>query len=198
MTGIVDGLLDLADLLGSLIRATPPSRRMSAGHPLERHHGARARVLRDARLLGIDDVHDDAALQHLGETCLDPQRPVLGHRRSLAACRTIQTPVDTAVGLRPNCGFRDVEIAWRRSCPSARCGIGTCYRRDSSPRRRHRLAPKLRRSASGPPTRVLFADRKPANAGFRSAKSLKRDCFAVAVVSSGGRPLCPLARSKAR
>ena len=34
---------------------------------LERHHGGGARVLGDLGLLGIDDVHDDAALEHLGE-----------------------------------------------------------------------------------------------------------------------------------
>ena len=53
------------------MRATPPSRRMSDGHPLERHHRRRARVLGDLRLLGRDDVHDDAAAQHLGEPALD-------------------------------------------------------------------------------------------------------------------------------
>ena len=37
-------------------------------HPLERHHRARAGLLGDPRLLGVDDVHDHAALQHLGET----------------------------------------------------------------------------------------------------------------------------------
>ena len=46
-------------------------------------HGAC--VLGDLRLLGVDDVHDDAALEHLGEAGLDPQRAVLGHLSSLAA-----------------------------------------------------------------------------------------------------------------
>jgi hypothetical protein len=40
-------------------------------HPLERHDGARTGVLGDLGLLGVDDVHDDAALQHLGEAALD-------------------------------------------------------------------------------------------------------------------------------
>ena len=71
-------------LWGSLIRATPPSERMSAGTALERHHGTGASLLGDHRLLGIDDVHDDAALEHLRKTGLDLQRPVLGHIRSLA------------------------------------------------------------------------------------------------------------------
>ena len=38
---------------GSLMRATPPSRRMSAGHPLERHDRDGAGVLGDLRLLGV-------------------------------------------------------------------------------------------------------------------------------------------------
>jgi hypothetical protein len=37
---------------------------------LERHHGDGASVLGDLRLLGSDDVHDDPALEHLGETLL--------------------------------------------------------------------------------------------------------------------------------
>ena len=40
-------------------------------HPLERHHGAGAGVLGDLGLLGCDDVHDDAALEHLGQAALD-------------------------------------------------------------------------------------------------------------------------------
>ena len=56
---------------GSLIRATPPCARMSAGHALERHDGHRAGVLGDLRLLRRDDVHDHAALEHLGHAALD-------------------------------------------------------------------------------------------------------------------------------
>ena len=39
-------------------------------HALERHHGDRAGVLGDLRLLGIGDVHNDAALEHLGQADL--------------------------------------------------------------------------------------------------------------------------------
>jgi hypothetical protein len=39
-------------------------------HTLERHHRDGARLLGDARLLGVDDVHDDATLQHLSEAAL--------------------------------------------------------------------------------------------------------------------------------
>ena len=44
-----------------------PRARMSRGHALQRHHRRRARVLGDLRLLGVGDVHDDAALEHLGQ-----------------------------------------------------------------------------------------------------------------------------------
>ena len=72
ITGIVTAFWMPSIIDGSLMRATPPSRRMSDGHALERHHRDRARVLGDLRLLGVDDVHDDAAAQHLRETALDP------------------------------------------------------------------------------------------------------------------------------
>ena len=44
------------------------------GHALERHDGAGAGVLGDLGLLGGDDVHDDAALQHLGQAALHGER----------------------------------------------------------------------------------------------------------------------------
>ena len=44
------------------------------GYPFERHHGDRPGVLRDRCLLGGDDVHDDAALHHLGQSTLDRER----------------------------------------------------------------------------------------------------------------------------
>jgi len=40
-------------------------------HALEGHHRGRARVLGDAGVVGRDDVHDDAAFEHLGEPVLD-------------------------------------------------------------------------------------------------------------------------------
>ena len=51
------------------------------GHALERHDGGGAGVLGDLRLLGVDDVHDDAALEHLGQPGLDPERRFVAHRR---------------------------------------------------------------------------------------------------------------------
>ncbi len=39
-------------------------------YTLERHDRYRTRLFGDARLIGSDDVHDDAALEHLGQTLL--------------------------------------------------------------------------------------------------------------------------------
>ena len=82
---MVTRLLDLADHL-------------RIGHPghsalgadvgrdaLERHHRAGARLLGDPRLLGVDDVHDDAALEHLREPALDPHGAVLSHVVSVSS-----------------------------------------------------------------------------------------------------------------
>jgi hypothetical protein len=55
------------------------------GDTLERHHRGRAGVLGDLRLLGIDDVHDDAALQHLGQTGLHTERRLVSHCVSMLA-----------------------------------------------------------------------------------------------------------------
>ena len=43
-------------------------------HAFQRHDGAGPRLLRDTRLRGRHDVHDDAALQHLGQSRFDPKR----------------------------------------------------------------------------------------------------------------------------
>ncbi len=39
-------------------------------HAFQRHHRAGARLFGDHRLFGVGDVHDHAALQHLGQTRL--------------------------------------------------------------------------------------------------------------------------------
>ena len=75
-------------------------------HPLERHHGAGAGVLGDLGLLGGDDVHDDAALQHLGEATLDGERP--GTRMAQADVMSVQ---DRAVHQRRTAEFAAEAVA---------------------------------------------------------------------------------------
>ncbi len=47
------------------------------GHPLQRHHGDGPGVLGDLGLGGVDDVHDDAALQHLAMPRLTRAVPIV-------------------------------------------------------------------------------------------------------------------------
>jgi len=43
-------------------------------HALQGHDGRRPGILGDPRLVGGDDVHDDASLEHVGESSLDSGR----------------------------------------------------------------------------------------------------------------------------
>ena len=83
ITGIDHGLLDARDHRGVAHAGDAAVGPDVGGDALERHHGAGARLLGDAGLLGGGDVHDDAALQHLGQPRLDAHRPgapvALGH-----------------------------------------------------------------------------------------------------------------------
>ena len=66
-----DGVDDAVDHVGV---AHPRDAALSAnvgGHPLECHDGDRPGILGDLGLVGGDDVHDDAAFEHLGEAALD-------------------------------------------------------------------------------------------------------------------------------
>jgi hypothetical protein len=66
-----DRVHDLADELG-VGHACDAALGADVGrHALEGHHGNRARVLCNLGLLGGDHVHDDAALEHLGQAALD-------------------------------------------------------------------------------------------------------------------------------
>jgi hypothetical protein len=48
-------------------------------HALEGHHRTGAGLLGDLRLVGGDDVHDDAALEHLGKPGLDAESRFVAH-----------------------------------------------------------------------------------------------------------------------
>ena len=68
-----DRLLDLLDDRG-VGHPRHPTRRTDIGRdPFQRHHGAGPGVLGDLGMLGCHDVHDDPALEHLGEA--DLHRP---------------------------------------------------------------------------------------------------------------------------
>ena len=58
------------------------------GHALQGHHRDGAGILGDLGLIGRDNVHDDAALQHVGHAPLDPLGP---RPRSSAARGTAGT-----------------------------------------------------------------------------------------------------------
>jgi hypothetical protein len=75
-----DRALDLLDL-GRVGHPRHPAGRADVrGHSLERHDRDGAGRLGHAGLLGGDHVHDHAALEHLGEACLDPESCFVAHR----------------------------------------------------------------------------------------------------------------------
>jgi len=53
-------------------------------YALQRHDGDCAGILADLGLLGVDDVHDDATLEHFCHAALDPRRTDRG--RLIAHC----------------------------------------------------------------------------------------------------------------
>jgi hypothetical protein len=74
-----DRALDLLDLRRVGHAGDAAGRADVGGNPLERHDGDRARGLGDPRMLGGDDVHDHAALEHFREARLDPEGAGLLH-----------------------------------------------------------------------------------------------------------------------
>ena len=126
------------------MRATPPSRRMSDGHALERHHRRRAGLLGDLRLLGVGHVHDHAALEHLGEADVlpvgDPESVRLAHR-----CRSFRSSgLDGRVG-------HTTSASTPARAPAGRSGSA------ASPRSPRPAAGRPRRSAARAPTRTTGA-----------------------------------------
>src|SRR4029079_7021283 len=65
-----DDLLDLLDLRGVRHAGDTAVSADVGRHTLEGHDGAGAGILGDLRLIGRGDVHEDAALEHLGQAGL--------------------------------------------------------------------------------------------------------------------------------
>ncbi len=74
-----DRLLDPGDHLGVGHARDATVAADVRGNALERHHRGRARVLRGLRLLGVDHVHDHAALEHLCQAALDAECRLVAH-----------------------------------------------------------------------------------------------------------------------
>ena len=68
-----DGVHDAVDEVGVTHPCHATLRTDVGGHAFQRHHGDCAGAFGDAGLLGGDDVHDHAALEHLGHAALDPR-----------------------------------------------------------------------------------------------------------------------------
>ena len=62
-----DGLHDALDHVGVAHAGHATVRADVGGHALKRHHGGSARVFGDACVLSRHDVHNHAALEHLGK-----------------------------------------------------------------------------------------------------------------------------------
>ena len=77
-----DRLLDLDDLLGVGHTGHAALFADVGRDTLQRHDRAGARLLGDASLVGRGDIHDDPALEHLGEARLDSECSLFFHRRS--------------------------------------------------------------------------------------------------------------------
>ena len=86
MTGIETAAMMPSIMSGSLMRDDAALRADVGGHALERHDRDGSGILGDLGLLGGDDVHDDAALEHLGEAALDAARSVSERRRTRGWC----------------------------------------------------------------------------------------------------------------
>jgi hypothetical protein len=68
--GDADGLLDAEDHVRIAHAGDSAIAADVGGHALQGHDGDGASVFGDAGLLGVDDVHDDAVLQHFGKADL--------------------------------------------------------------------------------------------------------------------------------
>ena len=85
ITGIVTASWISRILAVFAMRATPPSARMSAGTRSSAITAQAPACSAIRGLLGVGDVHDHAALEHLGKAALDPECGFLTHGRGSLA-----------------------------------------------------------------------------------------------------------------
>ena len=85
-------------------------------HALERHHRGRPGVLGDLRLLGVDDVHDHAALEHLGQAGLDAECRFVAHPQiRIAAGSAATCPIPGRRTRRPGTAHLSLKARMRSS-----------------------------------------------------------------------------------
>ena len=142
MTGMVTASIMPRISSRLLIRATPPAARMSAGMRSSAMTATAPGFLRDDGLLRRDDVHDDAALEHLREPALDGDRSGMFHVSILSGISNKDigdtVPCGRLGRRRPRIG-RALRTAGRLLGRAGRYGGG--WRDDRCGRRQRPLAP---------------------------------------------------------
>ena len=107
---------------------------MSAGTRSSAMTAHGAGVLGDPRLLGVRDVHDDAALEHLGETALDPHGADFEHRHDCSGRDTAPVRIVRTQGLGCSASAGPRRPPSPRSARSRRALLGHGLGRASEPR----------------------------------------------------------------
>src|SRR5579885_3511549 len=82
-----DRLFDLEDQLGVAHTRHATLRANIRRHALQRHHRRGSGLLSNLRMLLVDDIHDDAALEHLRKVAFDPYGPGLSLHGRIASSR---------------------------------------------------------------------------------------------------------------
>ena len=167
------GLLDLLDLgrVGHARHAAVGAD--VGGHALQRHHGGRARVLGDLRLLGGDHVHDHAALEHLGEAGLDSEGAGLhGHISRIRPPGWRRMPY--SAGLSD--GYGPVQpAAWQGAAPHVSTNRAVELQELGDLRRRAAGLDHVGRAGPLPSSGGMFVDRRRrACPGSRGARRRSR------------------------
>ena len=188
------------------IRATPPSRRMSAGTRSSAITAAAPACLGDLRLLGVDDVHDDAALQHLRQAHFQTKR--LGHQHGCIPPSIGFFP-RSCVSIRPHTtgaarAALDPLCTCRMASPSSAIPVGMSRRLDPRDRKAD-VGPVLAlrievlaRRDSDAARRGRLGDAPPRDSARRQMKPEERVRAFSAPPGDSGRCVCASARGRRR